>query len=355
MNIDQEQLTRDINDANKDVEGLRKEIESLELELLAADKSVTLLEKQIQQEKVKTTALANDKTHNEKRRKRHIDELDPPIVQHRYFDDSISQYFDTSSDAFTKYRPQPEINISEVLLEVSQRSRLIVGLKENILYENIFRFSGITAFPLKDEFTKDDEYLGIRFDNYSMYTKKFLDPHYVILRKEEIDNKQKGLIKVWKVYRDTLPSYIPTEEIGEYLTTYQGDKGLKLFVSTIRKQLVKTQFKHDLFSQLYQLKFKDIGDNTINSELFVTKHINKDLLCLLVVIQLETTSARPLELHLRCSDNIIENAEFSATEHQQIYKKAFMGLEAQLRGCKLQDMKSKLQTSLKSLLLEGIL
>ena len=110
----------------------------------------------------------------------------PEIIKHNYFDPSIQKYFQQSTS------PSNQLSLPENTTTKIASSQLKpindLELKENVLYENIFRMFGITAFPINQYLFKNnddpnEQILGLRFDLYSNFTKCFQQPHYCILRK----------------------------------------------------------------------------------------------------------------------------------------------------------------------------
>lgn len=357
--IDQAQLTRDIEDARVDVNGLSKEIEGLEAELLTANQNVEKLSKQLEEEERKLIDTVNghkDKNHNRKRNY-HMDEnLDPPRVQHSYFDESITHFF--TIDHVVRPRldnMQQHINIDDLAVGITQKAKQVVAMKENILYENIFRFNGITAFPLNEAFMAGTEFLGLRFDNFSSVNNKFLDPHYVILRKEQIDSKQHGVIDAWKVYRDTLPAFIPTEEISHVLIDQNNDEGLLLFATTIRKYLVKIQFKHDTLVQLpscvYNILYTDPNRSFGSGSPLFSIDIDRDLSCLRVVIQVKSKSySSSITIVLECDNEKVYNAVVTPNGKQGQDSNASASMEAFLRNVGFGELTSRFKKVIQLLL-----
>lgn len=89
-----------------------------------------------------------------------------------------------------------------------------------IQIENGYRFNGITVFPVSNDLKR--EFLGIRFDVFNKYLKKFSDCHYIILKKFEIEPERNDKIGSsnnreewrWEVFQTTVPKYIPINDLA---------------------------------------------------------------------------------------------------------------------------------------------
>lgn len=88
-----------------------------------------------------------------------------------------------------------------------------------IQVENVYRFNGITVFPLSND--PSGEFIGIRFDVFNTYSRKFTTCHYIILKQFEIENDEKQSISLngdsewrWEVFQTTVPKYIPVEDLA---------------------------------------------------------------------------------------------------------------------------------------------
>lgn len=92
---------------------------------------------------------------------------------------------------------------------------------EKIQAENVFRLNSITLFPISND--KTNEFIGIRFDVFNAFNRKFTDCHYVILRQMEVNIPAiKGIVHdnddsikcKWEVFQSTIPKFIPTGELA---------------------------------------------------------------------------------------------------------------------------------------------
>lgn len=93
--------------------------------------------------------------------------------------------------------------------------------------ENVFRFNGITVFPISND--PNGDFLGLRFDIFNIFHKQFVSPHYIILKQLEAtnDNSKTNTISTekqpmwkWSVFQTTVPKFISVAELAlTYLVT----------------------------------------------------------------------------------------------------------------------------------------
>lgn len=242
--------------AAHEIETLRAEVEQLEHEISKYTQDKEDANKQLDELKNQPDPISENEMDSDSN-----DESIPQVISHNHFDPEVARILAEANKA--KKHTTPE--------EVS-----------NILYENIFRFTGITAFPINKTLLSEDETVfGIRFDIFSAHDKKFVAPHYVILKKtphEKDPNHYR-----WSVFRHTLPAYIPISEAEAFLEVGldEDNQSVSNFAHLIYSYLAQTQAKHDIFS-------------TVSHNPQV-KSIEKDLACHRVCIHLE--SGRQLLLH----------------------------------------------------------
>ncbi|KAG5419799.1 MCM21 [Candida metapsilosis] len=202
-------------------EQLQQEIHSLERDIVQLGddlKELSHNESMLQREVTKLEQLEEEQ--NQPPLHGHHDVV--PMIKHTYFDPSVAQYFD---DTESPPQIQP---IDERIIERADT-------KENIMYENILRMSGITAFPINKHLYPNDEILGIRFDIFSPKTRSFKQPHYVILLKSKLNEAS-----YWKVHKTTLPVHVPLDRYQQELSeTHDVDK----FVTQIHNYLAKDNEK----------------------------------------------------------------------------------------------------------------
>lgn len=198
-------------------------------------------------------------------------EAPPAPIYHNHFDPEVARILEEANRATKKSSPQETANI---------------------LYENIFRFTGITAFPInKALLSADEEIFGIRFDTYSNHERRFVAPHYVILKK--IPHEKEPNHHRWSVFRHTLPVYIPVNEAESVLEYGQEeiDKSVVKFSKLIYGYLSQTQMKHDIFAAV-----------SLNPHI---RRVEKDLACHRVRLFLESGQ----ELVIHCDSTSVILAE----------------------------------------------
>ena len=172
-------------------------------------------------------------------------ESQPAPIYHNHFDPEVARILEEANKVKKKSSPEETASI---------------------LYENIFRFTGITAFPInKSLLSADEEVFGIRFDTYSNHERKFVAPHYVILKK--IPHEKEPNHHRWSVFRHTLPVYIPVNEAESVLEYGQEevDQSVVKFSKLVYGYLSQTQMKHDIFAAV-----------SLNPDI---RRLEKDLAC----------------------------------------------------------------------------
>lgn len=115
------------------------------------------------------------------------------------------------------------------------RSKELQALHEEqipkIQIENVYRFNAVTVFPISNDSEKS--FIGIRFDVFNSYLKKFTTCHYIILKQFEIeiDGKERQIQEAerdiksshkwrWEIFQTTVPKYVP---IGDVARDYLSD------------------------------------------------------------------------------------------------------------------------------------
>lgn len=276
--MDLDRLEVEIRHVEGDISSIGIEVDALEQERQLLLKQVQLLERDFPesidvQEKIYDSNI-------------------PPIMKHNHFDNSIREFFNV----------EPKSNKRDF----GSLDRVdTVGLKENILYENIFRIGGVTAFPLNRYlFDDDDCVLGLRFDTFSSSQGKFLTPHYVILRQVGLVSKNQESRLVWSVYRHTLPVFVPIDQYLPDLQNEDQEVGLSKFAHNIRIFIAKTQYKRDKFDLLKNLTLENFG---YHENIPIILNIEQDLQCQRVRVSIASTEKSPHVLELVCSlDDIVD-------------------------------------------------
>ncbi|ODQ44462.1 hypothetical protein PICMEDRAFT_13659 [Pichia membranifaciens NRRL Y-2026] len=99
-----------------------------------------------------------------------------------------------------------------------------------IQIENVYRFNGITMFPISND--PERIFIGIRFDVFNSYLKKFTTCHYIILKQLDIEASEKEQqLQIspetkagnfnwrWEVFQTTVPKHVPIGDVArDYLS-----------------------------------------------------------------------------------------------------------------------------------------
>lgn len=270
---------------------LQSEIEALESEIkfLSSDHDVLFKEVAAFEADNKHRNLSKP-TINIKRQHRAslLDYSDPPLITDSIFDASIASYFTDAAESKLLQRPHSD----SLLLSIEARAANV----ENILYENVARFGGITAFAINGYLYNpdDDGLLGLRFDQMSHHTRKFTQSHYVILRRRILEHKSGSTQDPeWVVFRHTIPAYILLANIAERISS---EAELQHFAARVREELVKVQYKGDKLDSL------DLESANLKDAVVV---IDRDLECRVVKIQLKLGNMIS-ELQLTCGPDVID-------------------------------------------------
>lgn len=249
----------------------------------------------------------------------HPDE--PPLIYYEYFDDSIRHYF--SQDA----PPEPLApSVQNVLHQVDTR----LSGAQNALLELVWRLGGVSAFPINNRLYDDstDALLGLRFDILSHRTLRYLQPHYIILRRraDKSDNS------FWLVFRYTTPVYVPLAKYALFLA----EDRLWHFVDLVRAYLVKTQYKHDKFDALAAITYADVFGLGLQR---LISAMEKDLECRRIVLRIDSNSINDngrKQLHvieLVCGVAAIEKVTCRFGEQNQR-----LHIETELASCGLTNL-----------------
>lgn len=207
----------------------------------------------------------------------------PPVYHYNYFDESIQKYFKelTITHENADY---PELS-HQILAHVEARSN--TGLLQ--LAENIFRFGGITAFPINERLydSEDCSLLGVRFDVMDYTKKQYIAPFYIILRQKKLFGSGNSADKFpWTVFRYTTPAYVPLDQISKLLDCDDPDAGLSSFVEMVRLKLVDVQTRREYFESLKTITFADLFGDTLNKPI---AEFEMDAACIRVTIKLNNS------------------------------------------------------------------
>lgn len=344
------QLNAEIDSVQRDLKSLNQEIDPLSVQFDTLKEELRLLEESVDENE-------NENEQDQHRHRHHkskghdYDETIPPLVQHSHFDDSIAKFFmNDDQEEVIDDQPYKKQKLNDLSNNILAKADGTVELKENLLYENVFRFGGITAFPInKFLFNDDDEVLGLRFDIFSHFRKQYLKPHYIILKKVDRRNKQNVYDSLkWSVYRHTVPVYVALEEYDEHLLVENEQSGLNAFASSVRDQLIQIQYKHDKLDFCQQISLESLDNDVDSSSRKVIKKIEKDLECRRVIIYIKSRFSigknTNHELQLTCSDSSIDTVYLLLLNKQDIlYEKQAIYAESVLRGSSFKDLIKKLR------------
>ena len=329
-----------------EIQEVKGDIQSLHLEIDVLDKEYSALLAQAKD--LEESLRQGDEPYNLQEihghSKANYDIDGPPVIKNSCFDESIRKYFtnvlddveeEESTEVVTKRQ-----KLDIIASDFKAKSETILEMKQNILYENIFRFGGVTSFPLNPFlFDENDEIMGLRFDVFSHYKRKFITPHYVILRK--MKNTEKGLQTTmkWEVYRHTLPVYLPISEYSECLHEDE-EVAFSKFTQQIREHLIQIQYKHDKFDFLRNIKYDHISKNRSSQGRVVIEKLEKDLQCQRINITLlnrVSNSKRASEINLVCTNNEIKEVGciIAGVDSDD---KIIIQCESLLKNCDLKDL-----------------
>lgn len=276
---------QEFSDLQAEIEAFENEIKILSLEHDALYKEVAAFEADNKHRNLSKPTINSKRQH---RTTSHADYSDPPLITDSIFDASIAPYFKDAVDSNSDQRSHSD----SLLLSIGAKAANV----ENILYENVARFTGITAFAINGHLynSVDDGLLGLRFDQMSHNTRKFTHSHYVILRRRILEHKDGHTQDPdWVVFRHTIPAYVLLANIAERIST---ETELQNFAVRVREELVKVQYKVD--------KLDSFDRESANLKDFVVV-INRDLECRVVKIQLNIGNVNS-ELQLTCGSEIID-------------------------------------------------
>lgn len=333
------QLELEIEGVRQDIRSLQQEIDPLQLQYDQLARELLSLEAELESESPEENPHARSKA-------QYDDSV--PLVQHSYFDESIAHLF--ADDAWEEPASSKKQKIHQLSYDILARADAAVEVKENILYENVFRFGGITAFPINKTLVKD-EILGLRFDRLSHSKHQFITPHYMILRKINRNTKllNYGVLK-WGIHRHTLPVYVPLEQFDKYLLEEDEVEGVRKFAVAIRNSLISTQYKHDKFDAILQMKHAE-------SDIKYVHKLERDLECSRVVITLslrqKSKQRAHHEIQLMCSSTAIETASMSFANED--FEQQRLVVESVLKGAEFRDLVKKFRKVFDYLLQENVL
>ena len=337
------------------INNIEREIDEIKADIALIEKDLTSsqLQKQQLQEEIEALVLEQQKQMQDKTKESPIpdaaDEMDieiHEIIKHNYFDPSIQKYFQHPTPPQSNQLPSHE-NALPTIVSSQLKPINYLELKENVLYENIFRMFGVTAFPINQYLFKNnndpnEQILGLRFDLYSNFTKCFQQPHYCILRKLSFE-KNETIFYNWIVYKHTLPSYIPIDEYSKILNESNNDNNsnnLFKFAESIQLTLTKTQYKLDKFNQLLRFNKNQFG---LDKDEAIFINLDCDLLGQRILLNLSHNSKTQIKktqmmgLELICSNDLIEVIHFTNFPNT-INSNQLLICQAILQNSKINDL-----------------
>ena len=164
-------------------------------------------------------------------------------LEHQMFDESIIDEVDVD------ILSSPSKRRAE-LKEMGQTKPAGNKFGNKVLVENMFRFFGITFFPLIDptdlklndttqkiEVTR--QMLGIRFDMFNEKDSRFEKPFYILLKKSNSVKDKTSVNNInlngkdggkWVIFKHTIPIYIDVEGIMRDLETQDASSYDEIFI-----------------------------------------------------------------------------------------------------------------------------
>lgn len=190
-----------------------------------------------------------------------------------------------------------------------------------IQLENVDRMFGVTAFEITNDPSKT--MLGLRFDVFNAFERRYTAPHYVVLKRAEKD-ASKGISggaeanveqnNQWSIFKSTLPKYIPFNELAtKYLPRIFNsdpvrDPNLKAFSDEIYDQLDKIELKRSQV-QTVRAKCADL----YNNDVVVRCDLNVHKITLAVKGQIEIIAVTDLD-HVTSAVVIDETARMKPVQ-----------------------------------------
>lgn len=294
---------------DEELESLRNEIDELQLEIASLQTTHDDLYKHVSVFELEHRHKSLSKPAFPAAPSPHDDHEDAPaLIHHSHFDASIERYF----------RDEPKHSADELAAacdRVLEKVHHKTAAGQLALIESIRRFGGTTAFPINDRLydTEDDTLLGLRFDILSHVTKRFLTPHYIILRKRQTSEKGAVRENRWLIFRYTTPAYLPLDQISGHLEDEDQERGLLEFVTRVRSFLVYVAFKHEVVDSISALQVP------------VLTKVEKDLECRRLVFHLKRWPGmkEPTTIELHWGD-AIEHVHCNVKEISSKVQSIFM-------------------------------
>ena len=153
-------------------------------------------------------------------------------------------------------------------------NRITNKLQQKIMLENMFRFFGITFFPLVDptdlEFNHEKQtieitrsMIGIRLDLFNTDKATFEQPYYILLKKaapsKKISNETPDNTK-WCIFKHTIPIYLDIAKIMKIINPNGARTYSDLFI-----------FSKEVYIQLYDILDRRHVVDTLAAQGVITK------------------------------------------------------------------------------------
>lgn len=227
-----------------------------------------------------------------------------PILQHKYFNEIIQEFFPQLKQVETD---NGEAEDSGPV----KRLKVDLSMLNMALLENIYRFGGVTAFPLNQYLLEEDGVvIGLRFDIYT--ANRFSTPHYVIVRKEQPLKAGTEGSPVWRIFKHTIPVFVP---IRQYESEFLSLNDLVGFVKHVRLYFVRLQYKHEKFDQLKGFGYR----------------IEKDLQCRRVVLE----KPKELIIEVMNTEDSIEDCRVILNMYDKSYERLII---SSLQNCEIKSL-----------------
>lgn len=240
------------------------------------------------------------------------EDITSQLSDHQYFDDLINDVMIDGSKEISQ-EDESSTNKNQNKSDVQRFKVIKDQYAKEIMMENCYRLGGITGFPV---YSPENEWLrGIRFDIFDSYNRKFVKPHYIILKRKI---KSDDLF----VYKSTIPDYIPVNALAyKYLNI-----SYRIFAQEVRKQLVLYQLRKSTFDEIAD-QFK--GKITFNPDISYTKiQVNMGYFEIIFVCGLSSIES----VIIICDQNANDGSITPLIKRK---------LELAFRGCELSKFVSK--------------
>lgn len=185
------------------------------------------------------------------------------------------------------------------------------------------------------------DYLGIRFDTLLSQQGKFHKPNYVVLRKQEVDTKGKGIEQKWVVFRHTLPSHIVNNIAVQFDDIGFGtDQEIDGFAHTLNVALTRSNYIKDIITVLQDLKYQDLVAESQYDVDGIFLEITSDQLSYISFILRPRNTSKTFELRVTFDDNSVYEVDVNeqTVKFDDYTKERLRTVNGKLKGVKLIEM-----------------